>query len=75
MLFLTRTPLGRDGQRLPRQSSSARSSWATTRACVRFLQFALSGFFAGIGGGLYALTYEIVTFDAVAAHRCRPTRC
>jgi branched-chain amino acid transport system permease protein len=34
---------------------------------VRFLQFALSGFFAGIGGGLFALTYEIVTFDAVAA--------
>ena len=34
---------------------------------VRFLQFALSGFFAGIGGGLFAITYEIVTFDAVAA--------
>ena len=34
---------------------------------VRFLQFALSGFFAGIGGGLYAITYEIVTFDALAA--------
>ena len=34
---------------------------------VRFFQFALSGFFAGIGGGLYALTYEIVTFDTVAA--------
>jgi branched-chain amino acid transport system permease protein len=34
---------------------------------VRFFQFALSGFFAGIGGGLYAITYEIVTFDALAA--------
>ena len=34
---------------------------------VRFLQFALAGFFAGIGGGLYAITYEIVTFDALAA--------
>jgi branched-chain amino acid transport system permease protein len=33
---------------------------------VRFLQFALSGLFAGIGGGLYAITYEIVTFDAVS---------
>jgi branched-chain amino acid transport system permease protein len=31
------------------------------------MQFALSGFFAGIGGGLYAITYEIVTFDALAA--------
>jgi branched-chain amino acid transport system permease protein len=34
---------------------------------VRFLQFMLSGFFAGIGGGLYAITYEIVTFDSLAA--------
>jgi len=34
---------------------------------VRFFQFALSGFFAGIAGALYTLTYEIVTFDTVAA--------
>ena len=34
---------------------------------VRFMQFALSGFFAGTGGGFYAITYEIVTFDALAA--------
>ena len=34
---------------------------------VRLLQFALSGFFAGIGGGLYVLIYEIVTFDTVSA--------
>jgi branched-chain amino acid transport system permease protein len=34
---------------------------------VRLLQFTLSGFFAGIGGGLYALVYEIVTFDTVSA--------
>jgi branched-chain amino acid transport system permease protein len=34
---------------------------------VRFYQFVLSGFFAGIAGGLYAILYEIVTFDAVAA--------
>jgi branched-chain amino acid transport system permease protein len=34
---------------------------------VRFQQFALSGLYAGIAGGLFAITYEIVTFDAVAA--------
>jgi len=34
---------------------------------VRLRQFALSGFFAGIGGGLYVLIYEIVTFDTVSA--------
>ena len=47
-------------------TSSARSSSATTRRRSGFFQFALSGFFAGIAGGLYALTYEIVTFDTVA---------
>jgi branched-chain amino acid transport system permease protein len=31
------------------------------------LQFTLSGFFAGIAGGLYVLVYEIVTFDTVSA--------
>src|SRR5260370_15980425 len=36
---------------------------------VRFYQFTLSGFFAGIGGGLYAIVYEIVTFDTVAASK------
>jgi len=34
---------------------------------VRLLQFTLSGFFAGVGGGLYVLIYEIVTFDTVSA--------
>lgn len=34
---------------------------------VRLFQFTLSGFFAGIGGGLYVLIYEIVTFDTVSA--------
>jgi branched-chain amino acid transport system permease protein len=34
---------------------------------VRFVQFALSGFYSGVAGGLFAITYEIVTFDAVAA--------
>jgi branched-chain amino acid transport system permease protein len=33
---------------------------------VRFVQFSLSGFFAGLAGALYALTYEIVTYDTVS---------
>jgi len=41
---------------------------------VRFVQFSLSGFFAGIAGALYTLTYEIVTYDTVGG-ACRPTRC
>jgi len=66
MLFLTRTPLGR-------MANASRDNYERVQfmgydpRMVRFLQFALSGFFAGIGGGLYAITYEIVTFDALAA--------
>jgi branched-chain amino acid transport system permease protein len=66
MLFLTRTPLGR-------MANASRDNFERVQfmgydpRTVRFLQFALSGFFAGIGGGLYAITYEIVTFDALAA--------
>jgi branched-chain amino acid transport system permease protein len=66
MLFLTRTPLGR-------MANASRDNFERVQfmgydpRMVRFLQFVLSGFFAGIGGGLYAITYEIVTFDALAA--------
>ncbi len=66
MYFLTQTPLGR-------MANATRDNFERTQfmgydpRTVRFIQFALSGFFAGIGGGLYAITYEIVTFDALAA--------
>ena len=66
MLYLTRTPLGR-------MANASRDNFERVQfvgydpRMVRFLQFALSGFFAGVGGGLYAITYEIVTFDALSA--------
>jgi branched-chain amino acid transport system permease protein len=66
MLFVTKTPLGR-------MANASRDNFERVQfvgydpRMVRFFQFALSGFFAGIGGGLYAITYEIVTFDALAA--------
>jgi branched-chain amino acid transport system permease protein len=66
MFFLTLTPLGR-------MANATRDNFERVQfmgydpRIVRFIQFALSGFFAGIGGGLYAITYEIVTFDALAA--------
>ena len=66
MFFVTLTPLGR-------MANATRDNFERVQfmgydpRIVRFLQFALSGFFAGIGGGLYAITYEIVTFDALAA--------
>jgi branched-chain amino acid transport system permease protein len=66
MLFLTRTPLGRMANATRDNFERAQFMGYDPRV-VRFLQFALSGLFAGIGGGLYAITYEIVTFDALAA--------
>ena len=66
MLYLTRTPLGR-------MANASRDNFERVQfvgydpRMVRFTQFVLSGFFAGIGGGLYAITYEIVTVDALAA--------
>ena len=66
MYFLTQTPLGRMANATRDNFERAQFMGYDPRV-VRFLQFCLSGFFAGIGGGLYAITYEIVTFDAVAA--------
>jgi len=65
MLFLTKTPLGVMANATRDNFERARFMGYDPRT-VRFMQFALSGFFAGIGGGLYAITYEIVTYDAVA---------
>jgi len=66
MYFLTNTPLGRMANACRDNHERAQFVGYDPRI-VRFLQFALSGFFAGVGGGLFAITYEIVTFDAVAA--------
>jgi branched-chain amino acid transport system permease protein len=65
MFFLTQTPLGRMANATRDNYERAQFMGYDPRM-VRFIQFALSGFFAGIGGGLYAATYEIVTFDALS---------
>ena len=65
MLFLTRTPLGAMANACRDNFERAQFMGYDPRR-VRFVQFVLSSFFAGIGGGLYAITYEIVTFDAVS---------
>src|SRR4029079_14429703 len=66
MLLLTRTPLGRMANACRDNFERAQFVGYDPRV-VRFFQFALSGFFAGIAGALYTLTYEIVTFDTVVA--------
>jgi branched-chain amino acid transport system permease protein len=65
MLLLTRTPLGRMANACRDNFERAQFVGYDPRM-VRFAQFALSGFFAGIAGALYTLTYEIVTYDTVA---------
>ncbi|MBS0643542.1 MAG: branched-chain amino acid ABC transporter permease [Acetobacteraceae bacterium] len=65
MYYLTMTPLGRMANATRDNFERAQFMGYDPRM-VRFLQFSLAGFFAGIGGGLYAITYEIVTFDSLA---------
>jgi branched-chain amino acid transport system permease protein len=66
MHYLTLTPLGRMANACRDNYERAQFVGYDPRM-VRFIQFVLAGFFAGVGGGLYAITYEIVTFDAVNA--------
>jgi branched-chain amino acid transport system permease protein len=66
MRLQTQTPLGRMANACRDNFERAQFVGYDPRM-VRFYQFTLSGFFAGIGGALYVLVYEIVTFDTVAA--------
>ena len=66
MFLQTQTPLGR-------MANASRDNYERTQfvgydpKVIRYWQFILAGFFAGIAGGMYCLVYEIVTFDTLAA--------
>ncbi|MFP5461513.1 MAG: branched-chain amino acid ABC transporter permease [Gammaproteobacteria bacterium] len=68
MRLQTQTPLGR-------MANAQRDNFERTQfvgydpRLIRFYQFVLAGFFAGIAGGLFAILHEILTFDAVAAQK------
>ena len=66
MRLQTETPLGRMANATRDNFERAQFVGYDPRR-VRWMQFTLAGFFAGIGGGLYVLIYEIVTFDTVSA--------
>jgi branched-chain amino acid transport system permease protein len=66
MRLQTQTPLGRMANACRDNFERAQFVGYDPRM-VRFHQFVLSGFFAGVAGGLYTILYEIVTFDTVAA--------
>ncbi len=68
MFALTRTPLGRMLNAVRDNPERVEFVGYDTRQ-VRFVAFMISGFFAGIAGGLGALNFEIVTAEVVGAAR------
>jgi len=60
MYLLTRTPLGRISNAVRDNPERAQFVGYNT-TMTRFFQFSLSGFFAGIAGGLFAILFEIMT--------------
>lgn len=68
MFAFTRTPLGRMLNAVRDNPERVEFVGYDTQK-VRFLAFCISGFFAGISGGLGALNFEIVTSEVVGAAR------
>lgn len=68
MYALTRTPLGRILNAVRDNPERVEFIGYSTQN-VRYLAFMISGFFAGISGGLAALNFEIVTAEVVGAAR------
>ena len=68
MYAVTRTPLGRMLNAVRDNPERVEFIGYSTQT-VRYLAFMISGFFAGISGGLAALNFEIVTAEVVGAAR------
>ncbi|MEO6410478.1 MAG: branched-chain amino acid ABC transporter permease [Burkholderiaceae bacterium] len=66
MYLFTRTPLGRMCNAVRENPERAEFIGYSTQT-VRFIAFCVSGFFAGVAGGLAAIHYEIVTASVVGA--------
>lgn len=64
MYLQTRTPLGRVANAVRDNPERAAFIGYNARV-VRTLQYTLAAFFAGIAGGLFAITYEIITAETV----------
>ena len=68
MYAFTQTPLGRMLNAVrDNPERVAFIGYDTQR--VRYIAFMISGFFAGVAGGLNAINFEIVTAEVVGAHR------
>ena len=66
MYLQTKTPLGRVANAVRDNPERAAFIGYNARV-VRTLQYTLAAFFAGIAGGLFAITYEIITAETVGA--------
>lgn len=67
MYAISRTPLGRMANAV-RDNPERAEFVGYNPQRVRYFMLILSGFFAGVAGGLNALNYEIVTAETVGAH-------
>ena len=68
MFAFTRTPLGRMLNAVRDNPERVEFIGYSTQR-VRYLAFIISGFFAGVAGGMYALNFEIATAEVVGAAR------
>ncbi|HET6828982.1 MAG TPA: branched-chain amino acid ABC transporter permease [Ramlibacter sp.] len=68
MFAFTRTPLGRILNAVRDNPERVEFVGYDTQK-VRYIAFMISGFFAGVSGGLAALNFEIVTSEVVGAQR------
>jgi branched-chain amino acid transport system permease protein len=68
MYAFTRTPLGRMLNAVRDNPERVEFIGYSTQR-IRYIAFMIAGFFAGVGGGLGALNFEIVTAEVVGAHR------
>lgn len=66
MYLLTQTPLGRMANAVRDNPERAEFVGYNPRL-VRFFQFSLAGLFAGVAGGLYAISYELLTAENLGA--------
>jgi branched-chain amino acid transport system permease protein len=68
MFAFTRTPLGRMLNAVRDNPERVEFIGYSTQR-VRYLSFIIAGFFAGVAGGMYAMTFEIATAEVVGAQR------
>src|SRR5258706_728264 len=68
MFAFTQTPLGRMLNAVRDNPERVEFIGYSTQR-VRYFAFIIAGFFAGVAGGMYALNFEIATFEVVGAGR------